>query len=353
MTVSGILIIDVRGNPFERGCQQGEGARDKIASMLATYREYLPQQTKMPWSGVVQRAEKYLAYGEDNLADFVQELRGIAEGANAPFGDVWALNCGEELMEGERPWGCTSMALSSDCCDGGHVLVAHNEDWFCPDKDHVYLVRSHPNDGPAFLGLTYGPLLVNVGLNDAGIAAAINSVYPTDGRVGAPRILFSRAILASTTIGQAIRACVYPMRAGGYHTVLADASGEIYSVETSATAHAIRYGEEGWLVHTNHYLAPNLQALQQPGTFAGSNVRLNRARRLLRKSAFPIGIERIQTILRDHVNFPDSICSHPDPTEPESEQGQTVASLVMDLTDRIVWAAPGPPCEHSFTVFRL
>jgi isopenicillin-N N-acyltransferase-like protein len=221
------------------------------------------------------------------------------------------------------------------------------------DKEHVYLVRGYPDDGPAFIGMTYGPLLVNIGLNAEGIGVAIDSVYPTDGRIGVPRILSSRAILDARTIGQAIRACVPKLRAGGYVYLLADPHGEIYTVETAATTHVILYGAEGWLVHTNHYLAPKMRALETPGTYASSNVRLNRARRLLRSQLGRVTVASIQDLLRDHANYPDSVCSHEDPEDPPHERECTLVSLIMDLTERVLWAAPGPPCEGEYEAYGL
>jgi isopenicillin-N N-acyltransferase-like protein len=182
---------------------------------------------------------------------------------------------------------------------------------------------------------------------------AINSVYPTDGRVGVPRILSSRAVLDARTIGEAIRACVPKLRAGGYNYLLADPNGELYSVETSATTHDITYGEEGWLAHTNHYLSARMQHLEEPGTYSGSHVRLNRARRLLRAQLGGVTVAGLQAILRDHVNRPNSICMHEDPADPAHEREQTLASLVMDLTERVLWAAPGPPCEGDYVAYRL
>jgi isopenicillin-N N-acyltransferase-like protein len=235
----------------------------------------------------------------------------------------------------------------------GHVLMAHNEDWNSIDRDNVYLVRAEPDDGPAFIGITYGPLLVNIGFNEEGIGVAINSVYPTDGRVGVPRILCSRAVLNARSIGQAIRACVPKLRAGGYSFLLADANGELYSIETSATTHDIAYGEEGWLVHTNHYLSPRMQALEEPGTYSSSHVRLNRARRLLKVDLGAVSVSSLQAILRDHVNHPNSICVHEDPTDPPYEREMTLVSLVMDLTERRMWAAPGPPCLSDYVCYSL
>jgi isopenicillin-N N-acyltransferase-like protein len=63
--------------------------------------------------------------------------------------------------------------------------------------------------------------------------------------------------------------------------------------------------------------------------------------------------ERLQTLLRDHVNYPDSICVHEDPNDPPYERELTLASLIMDLTDHVVWAAPGPPCQGEYAAYRL
>lgn len=349
-----VPLIEVRGGPRERGRQQGEAARAEALRALERYREILPQAIDLSWADGLREARKFLPYGEEVFPEFVEEVRGIAEGANISFEEVWTLNCYEGLTEvRQQMWGCTSLAISDDQTANGHVLMAHNEDWTSVDKDHVYLVRAEPDDGPMFVGMTYGPLLVNIGLNAEGIGVAIDSVYPTDGRVGVPRILSSRAVLNARTIGQAIRACVPKLRAGGYSYVLADPSGEIYTVETAATTHVILYGERGWLAHTNHYLSPKMQALEEPGTYSSSNVRLNRARRLLRRQLGQVTVESLQALLRDHVNFPDSICSHEDPNDLPHEREQTLVSLIMDLTERVMWAAPGPPCEGEYTAHRL
>jgi isopenicillin-N N-acyltransferase-like protein len=194
---------------------------------------------------------------------------------------------------------------------------------------------------------------VNIGCNAEGIGVAINSVYPTDGGVGVPRILCARAVLNATTISQAIRACVPKLRAGGYSYLLADPYGELYSVETSATSHDITYGQEGWLVHTNLYLSPKMQPLEERGTYASSHVRLNRARRLLGTQLGQVTVEGLQDLLRDHASYPDSICCHEDPSDPLYERELTLASLIMDLTERMMWAAPGPPCVGEYVAYRL
>jgi hypothetical protein len=192
MSLPTIPIIEGIGSAREQGRQQGEGARQQILDAIAHYREILPLVIELTWE---------------------EGLRGIAEGSGVPFEEIWILNCYEGLTESRRQlWGCTSIAVRDDQTADGHVLLAHNEDSHSADRSNVYLVRSEPDDGLPFLGITYGPLLANVGLNGAGIGVAINSVYPTDGGGGVPRILYSRAMLNARTTGEAIRACVPKLR---------------------------------------------------------------------------------------------------------------------------------------------
>lgn len=354
MSASALPLVQVKGSPRERGRQQGEGARLQIRKALESYRKDVPVALKLTWEEALRGSRKLLPYAEGAFPAFVEEVRGMAEGASVPFGEVWVLNCYEGLVESsQQVWGCTCLAVSNEHTADGGLLLAHNEDWRSADRDTAYLLRSEPDDAPPFFGLCYGPLLANVGFNAAGIAVAVNSVYATDGRAGIPRIIFSRAVLQARTLGQAIRGCVPKLRAGGYSYLLADHHGELCNVEASATAHAVTMADGGWVVHTNHYLSPKMQALEQPGVYAGSHVRLGRARRLLRARLGAVTVGDLQAILRDHVNHPNSICGHPDVNLPPHEQDMTIASLVMDLSQRTLWAAPGPPCESDYVAYQL
>ncbi len=354
MNVRTLPMIEVTGSPYERGKQQGEQARPQILRALTGYRETISQALRMTWEEAVREARKFLPYGEEAFPDFVLELEGIAEGGKVPFEDVWSLNCYEGLGDTrQQVWGCTSLAVRDDQTADGHVLLAHNEDWSSVDRDNVYLLRAKPDEGPPFIGMTYGPLLVNIGFNAEGIGVTIDSAHSIDGRVGVPRILYSRAILQARTIGEAIAACLPKLRAGGYSYLVADSHGEMYSIETSATVHDVMYGQEGWLIHTNHYLSPKMQALEEPDVHVGSTVRFHRAERLLRSQLGQATQESLRQVLHDHVNWPYSICMHEDPVKPPHQRGLTLASLVMDLTEHTIQVAAGPPCESEYVTYRL
>ncbi len=349
-----IPILHISGNSIKRGREQGEGARSQIQLAISRYRHMIPDILHSPWESALLEAQKYLRQAQEDFPDILDELNGIAEGANVPFEEVWTLNCFEALTDSqEHSPSCTTLAVRDDQTENGHVLLAHNEDWLNLDQDTLYLVHAKSKEGPGFLGLTYGPLLVNIGFNAEGIGVGIDSVYSTDIRSGVPRIIYSRAVLGAKTMADALRACIPKRRGAGYHFLLADATGSLFSVETSALQHEIMDGEQGWLVHTNHYLSPKLKATEKERTYANSHVRLQRATRLLRDRLGSMTIDDLQQLLRDHANHPDSICAHPDPTLPLHDNFQTLASLIMDLTERVLWVAKGPPCQGEFHSFQL
>ncbi len=221
------------------------------------------------------------------------------------------------------------------------------------DRKHVYLVRARPESAQAFLGMSYGALLCNIGFNAAGIGVGINSVYPQDVRIGIPRVVVSRRILAAGDLDSAVEACVPERRAGGYNRLLAERSGRILSVESSATCHDVLTAEAGWLAHTNHYRTERMKALEEPGAYSGSHARLERAEQLLRDRQGPITRHDLQAILRDHENGDLAICGHELESDPPHERSCSIISLIMDLTDQVMWAAQGPPCQGEYEAYEL
>ena len=80
--------------------------------------------------------------------------------------------------------------------------------------------------------------------------------------------------------------------------------------------------------------------------------RAARARRLLARSAARASLETFRTILRDHAYGAYAICRHPDPSEPDLQQTETRASLIMDLSKRVMHVAAGAPCREEYQTIR-
>ena len=353
MTTASVPLFEVSGSPEEMGRALGAQASDLIHSMLADYRSFFHKASGCSWGEAVSVARRYLLHAQVAAPEAVREIEGIAAGSGASFEEIWLLNCYEEVAEDQKLMACTTVAVNGRVTADGHVYVAHNEDWISVDRKHVYLVRARPEGAPAFLGMSYGALLCNIGFNAAGIGVGINSVYPRDVRVGVPRIVVSRAILSATDLPSAVEACVPDKRAGGYNHLLAEGDGAILSVESSATRHETLRATDGWLAHTNHYRTERMQAVEAPGAYASSHARLKRAEGLVRGRQGPITRDDLQAILRDHRNGALSICKHEQESDPPHERSCSVISLIMDLTDQVMWAALGPPCQGEYKAYEL
>jgi len=352
-----IPMIKVKGSHREMGRQIGEGCREQIRHHIVNARQLIDASVtslELTWEGAQNQAKKYIPFAQERYPQYVDEMIGLGEGAGVPFDDVAVVNALEAVtIDALHLSKCTSMAVNESRTINGHVLVAHNEDWLPEDEPDVFLIHAQPDKEPPYLAMTYGALLPNIGFNANGIAQCCDSVYPDDSRIGIPRVVVSRSVLAKKIPGDAIRETLTPRRAAGYNHVLVHESGEIYSVEVSARKFAVLYGDEGYLVHTNHFLDSNMQTIEyEPDELVYTRVRYHRAKRLLGQTQLH-SLESLQNIQRDHINYPNSICNHADDGIDPLDREKTINAMIMDLTERVMHIAWGNPCINAYHTYRL
>jgi len=350
-------IIRVSGKHREIGNQIGETRREQVKHSIESARSIICSaydKLQLTWEGAKNQAQKYIPFAQERYPQYIDEIRGIAEGANVNFDDVCVVNAMESVTTDALHLGkCTSFAVNERLTIDGHVLAAHNEDWLPGDEQDVFILHASPDDEPPFLAMTYGALLPNIGLNAEGISQSCNSVYPDDSRIGIPRVIVSRAVLGCRTPAEAIRSMIVPHRAAGYNHLLAHESGELYNVEVSAKHYAILYGKDGYVVHANNYLDPNMKSIEADSEeLVGSHLRYFRALRLLTQTDQHT-VDTLQAIQQDHINYPSSICNHAiDDNNPLDSQ-KTINSLVMDLTEKVLHLAWGNPCQNQYYSYHL
>jgi isopenicillin-N N-acyltransferase-like protein len=108
---------------------------------------------------------------------------------------------------------------------------------------------------------------------------------------------------------------------------------------------------DGLLTHANHMLT-GLPVHDTYTDRGGSTFfRGARAARLLPDG--DIAEADLAAMLADHFSHPHSICRHADPRDGEDDLAETLYSLIMDLDDRRLLIAEGPPCEHKYAEFSL
>jgi isopenicillin-N N-acyltransferase like protein len=350
-------FIKVKGSHREIGRQIGEACTNQVRHSIENARDLISSTfsiLELDWEGALIQASKYVPFAQERYPRYVEELHGIAEGAGVLFEDLSVLTAMEAVtMDALHLTKCTSLAVNGERTVDGHVLMAHNEDWLPEDEADVVVLHVEPDDEPPFLAMTYGGLLPNIGFNAAGIAQCCDSVYPSDCRIGIPRVLVSRAVLGAKSPAAAIQHMLVPHRAAGYNHLLAHESGELYNVEVSARSFAVRYAHDNFLVHTNHYLDPTMIPLENEAEERiASQVRYFRALRLMRQTPLH-SVKSLKTIQRDHVNYPNSICNHVEDNKDPLDREKTINALVIDLTDRVMHLVWGNPCQNRYHTYHL
>jgi len=352
MSAEPIPVIEVSGTHREVGQQIGAKMKPRLQRILPRLRENLPPGVS--WKDMVLKGRLCLAHSRAVYPQFVEELEGIAEAADLPFEETFLAIC-EELWE-PAAWhadfpllarGCTDFAARGQATADGSTLVAHTNDLPPEAEEDLVILKVRAGDEPEFLGVSVAGLGFSAGFNAAGISMTGNAVSCSDIRPGVPRLLIARAILAARRLGEAMDACLLPLRASNYNNVIADKNGEVYSMEGSATDCEPIYIDGDIMAHTNHYLSlPMRQFEAHRNYIGGSIIRYNRAMRLLREHFGRLSPKVFQKLLTDHTNYPASICKHAGATV-------TVFSIIISLDELRAWIGRGRPCQTTYTEHAL
>ena len=97
------------------GRQIGEAARHQVQNSIANARILIDaaySSLELTWEGAKIQARKYLPFAEERYSQYVDEMRGIAEGANVEFDDIMVLNAMEAVTtDALHLTRCTSMSI--------------------------------------------------------------------------------------------------------------------------------------------------------------------------------------------------------------------------------------------------
>ncbi|BCB75365.1 C45 family autoproteolytic acyltransferase/hydolase [Phytohabitans flavus] len=320
------MILELAGDAGERGRQHGSRMRDQIRARIAGTVSGPSEAVAGPWLAAI-----------DTVGALGAELRGIAAGAGVPLHDVVLLNAFEavEVARQVELGGCTAVALP------GPILA---QNWDAnPSLAATVGIHLHRGpDIPTTVLLASPGGLGWIGLNAHGVALVNNDLLTRAVRPGVPSQAVRRDALAQATAARALHAIVSRPAVGGRAYLLADAGGDVVTVEVAAEAGPAVTRHPGGTVHTNHALAPTIAAHEDSdlltATYPSSHARLRRATDLAtRPDATP------HLVLTDHAGQPLSICRHPSAEEPTV----TAASVVFDCARRHATITLGNPCTAT------
>lgn len=361
--------IRVGGGARERGRQYGEAARERVLRSVAAYREVFAQQAGWEWDRVRAEAAAFAAPIERHGAKYLEEIRGIAEGAGLDELDVLAINVRTEVMFAAKarqaaagvappapslPLECSALAVLPERTVDGRLLVAQNWDWLVHSFETVVVLEAEQDDGPDFVTVVEAGLLAKTGMNSAGIAVATNALVTTDdlGRPGLPYHVLLRSLLDAETVSDGLAAILRSERSSSANYLLGDEDGVAVDVEAAPGDFSrtfLGYAQDGVVLHVNHFTGDG-RDVRDVSLWAmpDSPFRLARLKQLTAPEAGPLGVEACQRILCDERMRPYAICCRPDPRDEGIARWATIAGVVMDPRERTLWLASGIPADSGF-----
>lgn len=302
-----IPLIQVSGTHYEAGRQIGATCRHALAAGLARSRVGLP--TGLSWEEMRMAAAPYLAATRRSLPWVVEELAGAAEGSGLDLLDLTVMATEEIWCHPPGSERCSDFAAGPPATADGGVWLAHNNDLGSSTAEHLAGVEWHVEGQPPLFTLGVGGIFISVGYNAAGLSLTGNELSPNDDRIGVPRLLVVRDILSRRSAIEAVAAACNPDRASSYNNLIAHTDGTIVNVEGSGSDYALLPAEEGWTVHTNHYVHPAMRRYEaDPGAIGGSKARYQRAWALMKDRESPVTPAMLRAFLADREGAPDCLC---------------------------------------------
>jgi isopenicillin-N N-acyltransferase-like protein len=226
----------------------------QVGRTLALYRRLL-QGTSLREAGSGVRLP-------DELMD---EVDGIASGARVNVFELLAVNARTELLAG----GCSVVARGS--------WLAQTWDWHPAAVPVVWTVVF---DGGWLCTVTEAGMVAKIGLNSWGLSCGFNHLRSSvDGVGGVPVHALARVVLSCRSASEA-RAAIGGASASVALTVAAP-DGLFCAEVSPGGVRFVAPEDDGWLVHTNHFLLPPARgedAQVEPSTLARRSQLLSRMR---------------------------------------------------------------------------
>jgi hypothetical protein len=336
-------LIEVKGTAYEMGRQHGEQAGELVRKYLL----WIERLAGKPREFLCRNAQRFLGVIERLSPKYVEEVRGLADGAGISFAEALlcqvrtqALYCGEA--------GCTTFALRGEATLDGQVLIGQNQE-FEPEFAEVAMVlRVCPTDGrPRAMMLTFAGQLGYSGINEFGVAHFANSLFGCELRLGVPHYPMKRAILEQKTVKDVIALLQQHNACSAANLVLADGQGEIADAEIRPEGVAIYHDEHPDMrLHSNHYVAPEFAAFED-NTVPDSPARLCRLRALVRESWGKITVEVLKEMLADHEGDPAGLCRH------GATNWHTLFGYIAEPARRVLHLRRGHGCIGTWATYQV
>ncbi|QHI98961.1 acyl-CoA--6-aminopenicillanic acid acyltransferase [Xylophilus rhododendri] len=369
-------FIEVSGAPFERGVSYGSQAAERIRIGAGHYIAQLAA-AKFGWDDIVAAVAQYLPVIEKFEPAYVEEMRGMAQGAGQPFEAIVLLNARTELLQlakrrarGEQPLqpgdivdaepdGCTGVVATREATASGRLLHGLNWDWKAECAETAVVLKVRREDGPDLMTFCEAGQLARVGLNAAGIAITANYLESDRDyrQVGLPVAFVRRKVLEQQRLALAMH-CIYTTpKSASVNNILSHVHGIAIDFECAPDETFLLHPSDGLIVHANHWQSPvALSKLKEAGVanMPDSLYRDLRVRSLLEPQARAgqVTLDSMKAALFDDFETPWAVCRPPRQSL-TTNLSATVAMVVMEPALGVMEVAMLPALNKEFSRFTL
>jgi len=286
---------------------------------------------------VQEVAKQFLPYLQESWPAYLEEIRGLADGAGVGYETVLALNVRTEIGFGMLNDGCTAFAWKTK----SGSFIAQNWDWEGQQKDNIVVVKIVQQGKPTIHMMTEAGIIGKIGMNSAGLGVTLNAISARGVSFDKlPCHLALRTALESTSLQEAKIKLNKAGVASACHIQVADAGTGSIGFENTAFDQVELEMKDGINTHSNHLTVarPNVK---DNGMLRDSPFRLDRVRELLAGLGSEPTFDQLKDVLKDDKNAPCAINRSPT----EKSTIRTLFSIVMDLQNRYASVKMGKPTE--------
>lgn len=255
-----VRVLDLSGTPYERGLAHGRELKDEIRDLIGDFKRDLERTHEVEASVFIERflaSTDFMPAIDKWTPGLLDEVRGIAAGAELPFEDVYVFQLGDEIWS-MGGWAmrdkCTAVAV--DPRGEQPTIVAQNMDIPGFYQKYPTLLRIRTDEGPDTLVLTCPGLIGVNGMNSEAVAVACNTLLQLrPSRTGVPCLFVVRGVLEQDSLEHAEAWLKEIPHAVGQNYTLGDPTGA-RAFECSAGA-KVRFQPDpkaDFTYHTNHPL---------------------------------------------------------------------------------------------------
>lgn len=346
-------MIELKGSPYEIGFQHGKVLTAEIRANLKLYFEMVNGYTGMDPDLCLTRAGKFQEAIREHAPELLEEMQGMAAGAEVSLDEILFLNARTELVSRKpstetQSGECTAIGLTGERTTNAQAIIAQNWDWHerVSATSAVFLLE--PADAPKAVFLAEAGQVGKIGLNQYGVGVALNILMTGEMAYGLPVHVLLRMVLGTRSAGEAVSLIKNCPRGGTSHFLIGDEGGGMMGLELTPDTVAELKPESGAVIHTNHYCDAAL-AEKDVGRLlmVDSTARFDRAVSLV-SGRKQWDVQSLSELFTDHAGHPGSICRHVNRSDPEYLHMMTVASIIIDLAARKMFVTHGQPCKAAY-----